>query len=292
MIHDRCPSSEVLSDHLDGKLDSAQRGAMEDHISRCEECYFAVKETALLQAALPDSAPTPAGAGPRGRAWTFQRLLPLAAVLVVAAGSVAVWRLVGGADPYARSIKPLVEGVGERRFFEPRLTGGFKYGPVASSMRAPATGPSSESWAMMAAAAEMRQRLAPGSPAARASRAAAALFLGEVDLAVSEYARLVEENGQDARWSSDLAAALLVRASSAEGSGVDGSEALRFAENALRLDPTMAEAAFNRAFALDALGRKDEARRAFSALLERGGSWAPAARDALRDLELGEGRRP
>jgi tetratricopeptide (TPR) repeat protein len=293
VTHGRCPPSEMLSAYIDGKLDDVRRVAMEEHISRCEECYFVVKESALLRAEFPEPSEAPEARAIEGGGWRgLQRLLPLAATLVVGLGAAALWHRAQGADSYATALRPLVEAVGERRFFAPRLTGGFKYGPVVSSTRAAATGPSSEAWATLARAAEMRQRPEPKALAARGSRAAAALFLGEVDLAVSEYSRLVGEDGANARWASDLSAALLVRAASSRGTEADRAEALRLAEKALSLDPSLSEAQFNRGLALQGLDRKDEARRAFTALVEGGGSWAPAAADALRDLGQHEGPRP
>jgi hypothetical protein len=37
--------------------------------------------------------------------------------------------------PYDRSILPLVKAVGERRLIKPRLTGGFRYGPLVEETR-------------------------------------------------------------------------------------------------------------------------------------------------------------
>ena len=289
-----CPEASMLSAYLDDTLDPGERARIEDHISRCEDCYFVVRESAhalALDAAAPHPAqPLPFSQSPprpasRRRALFGGGLLPLAAAIVVGVGAVALWRQMAPAPPYPDAIRPLVEAVGERRFFEPRLTGGFKFGPTVAARRSPGSGPPSEAWAMLAAAGEIRDRMAATSASLRGSRAAAALFLGESEQAISEYSRLVLDEPTNAEWSSNLSAALLVRASTAPGNASrDRADALSYAERALRLDPRLGEASFNRSLALKALGRIDEARRGFEAIAKENDSWSAAARDELRDL--------
>ncbi len=301
-----CPDPEMLSAYLDGKLDQTQRGVVEDHISRCEDCYFVVRETALTLTDLaaeasdrgrpsgPDAAPAPSLPGRRLRPTLLNRyLIPLAATLVVGLGALALWRQATRGEAYSEAVRPLVEAVGERGFFEPRLTGGFKFGPRVTTLRSPGSSPPAEAWAMFAVAAEIRDQSQAASTAARASRAAALLLLGDVDQAVAEYARLVRDEPASAGWSSNLAAALLVRALTVPGSADhDLPEALRHAEQAARLDPALSEAGFNRGLALKALGRVEEARRGFNEMAERGDAWSAAARDQLRDLPAAAGPRP
>jgi hypothetical protein len=229
----------MLSAYLDGKLDPTERGRIEDHISRCEDCYFVVRETAIALGEADEPLGAAAPGVPLGRprsGFLSRYLLPLAAALVVGVGPIMLWRQATHVAPYSEAVRPLVEAVGERRFFEPRLTGGFKFGPTVASTRSAGTGPRSEAWAMLAVAGELRDRPAAASTGARASAAAAALFLGEVDRAVAEYSRLAMDEPTTADWPSNLAAALLVRASaSPDGAERDRLEALRYAEQAARL---------------------------------------------------------
>ena len=301
-----CPDPEMLSAYLDGKLDQTRRGQIEDHISRCEDCYFVVRETALTLTDLaagasdrggpsgPSAAPAPGVPGRRLRPALLNRyLIPLAATLVVGLGALTLWRQATRGGAYSEAVRPLVEAVGERRFFEPRLTGGFKFGARVTARRSLGSGPPAEAWAMLAVAAEIRDRPPATSIAARASRAAALLLLGDVDQSVAEYSRLLGDEPASAEWSSNLAAALLVRASTVTGSADrDLPEALRLAEQAVRLDPALSEAGFNRSLALKALGRAEEARRGFDEMARRGDDWSAAARDQLRDLPGAAGPRP
>lgn len=301
-----CPDPEMLSSYLDGTLDQTQRGKVEDHISRCEDCYFVVRETAL---ALTDLAAEGSDRGPvsgleaasapgvpekRLRSLLLNRyLIPLAATLAVGAGALTLWRQTPPPVSYVEAVRPLVEAVGERRFFEPRLTGGFRFGPKVTTLRSLGSVPQSEAWAMLAVATEMRDQPEPRSIAARGSRAAALLFLGDVDQAAAEYSRLAQEEPASAEWSNNLAVALLVRASTGAGNADrDFSEALRHAERARSLDPALGEAEFNRCLALKGLGRVEEARRGFSEMAARGDAWSAAARDQLRDLPGAAGPRP
>ncbi len=288
-----CPGNEVLSAYLDGRLDPAERGPIEEHISRCEDCYFVVKETAAAQ------VETGSVGGPKKLVRDY--ILPIAATLIVSAGVLALWGRARPGEAYLDAVQPLVEAVGERRFFEPRLTGGFKYGPRVTSKRSQASGSDAATWKVLAVAGELRARSGSSSPGARGGRAAAALLAGDVDEAIAIYLELLREDKQNADWPSNLAAALLVRATG-EGAAPDSqgsaereraaSDALGYADAALRLDPTLPEARFNRALALKALGRADEARQAFAEIERLGGSWSAAAGEQLRDVTEAPLRRP
>ena len=210
--------------------------------------------------------------------------------------AVALWRQERRVETYSDAVRPLVRAVGERRFFEPRLTGGFEFGPPISAKRSPGSAADSTTWEVLAVAGELRGRSGATSLAARGARGAAALFLGDVNAAVAIYSQLLHDDPRSAEWHSNLAAALLVRGASEVGSpdqrGKDAEEALRHADEALRMNPALNEARFNRGLALRTLGRAEEARHSFAELERQSGSWSKAARDHLRDLEEVSGRRP
>lgn len=318
-----CPDNGMLAEYLDGRLDAMQRASVEDHISRCEDCYFLVREATLVgtepgvdgsilggadalgrasaEGGIADAsgglvgaaspAETPGVPRPR-RSARFRYILPLAATVILAAGAIAIWRQGRPAPSYAEVVAPLVEAVGERRFFEPRLVGGFKFGPRLAAKRSAGGVADSEVWGVLAVAGEMRSGSASSS-SARAGRAAAALFLGQADEAVAGYLALTAEDPDNAEWASNLAAALLVRAASApDAEESDRAEALRHAERACRTNPGLVEACFNRGLALAALGKGDEAQAVFARLAERGDAWSAAARDQLHQPGAGTEGRP
>lgn len=290
-----CPSSEMLSAYLDGRLDGPSRAQVEDHVSRCEDCYFLVRETLLTLPALGEPAEVPPGATPR------RYLLAIAATLFVGLGSGAAWWLLWR-DAHAAAVAGLVEEVGERRFFEARLTGGFHHGPLVGVKRA-ARSDSSDQWGVLGRALEIRDTT-KGAPSRKTGRALATAHLfysktgifkadpdnvdprgAEVNLAVGILEGLVREHPQDARLQSDLAAAYLVRAEGS-GPGDDARKALDAADAAVRLDPSLREAYFNRALALESLQRTGEARKAWEEYRSAfpGDEWLPAVGAHLERL--------
>ena len=207
-----------------------------------------------------------------------------------------------GSRPPAGSRQGLVEAVGDRRFFEPRLTGGFRFGPI---VRPPAaTAPSAAGvvrgapsaaggagargdWPVLAAAARLRE--SAGSP--RSARelgdlAAAHLLVGDSTEAADLLSRaaMASRSGgvADARILSDLAAAYLVRASR-DNRADDVPRAIEAASEALEIDPSLPEAAFNKGLALEELrlDRRAEAAWLTATVIETENGWREEARRRL-----------
>lgn len=304
LIPGACPEPQMLSAYLDGKLDPTERGRIEDHISRCEDCYFVVRETALVwsevgteetppagtkratpgggevvQATFGEDAATPAAPAPveapvadprRTKASSFARyFMPIAATLVVAAGALALWRQSQtNADPRAA----LVAAVGERRFFDARLTGGFKFGERISPRRGGdlgTTGVADGDWEVLAAAVKVRADLGDRRDVrAMATLAAGHLFLGEVGAGIQLLQEALVVPGvsdrERTRLLSDLSGALLIRGIQRNDAG-DLERALANADSALRAPDSLPEALHNRALALELLGRSAEAATAWEA---------------------------
>ena len=197
----------------------------------------------------------------------FRQLTTLAATLLVFAGGGYYAREQGlFLSPADRAILPLVKAVGERRFFEPRLTGGFKYGPITGPSRGLTGSDPSGNWPLLAAAALLKARSEEDPSAAnRRAVAAAQLILGDSSVAVRSLEELCARNPLDATLLSDLSAAYLVRAFR-EDRQDDWNRGLDAAERALKADQNLVEARYNRALALEALGLFDEADRAWDAL--------------------------
>src|SRR5262249_44948335 len=104
------------------------------------------------------------------------------------------------------------------------------------------------------------------------------LVVGDIDRAVTTLEAAANESTADAQTLSDLAAAYLVRARR-RADVKDAETALTMAERATTMNPQLVEAWFNRAYALERLARRDEAKQAWQAYLNVDSSspWAEEA---------------
>lgn len=146
---------------------------------------------------------------------------------------------------------------------------GLPYVPAAPRSRGPAA---VESQLQGAAYATL------GSPSNDApSRALALLTLGKAAEAVEVLQRVTAEKPDAAAWN-DLAVALHARGRAGDTKTM--TEALAAADRALRFNPRMPEALFNRAAVLDALGWREAAVQAWERYLSADGQskWAAEAR--------------
>lgn len=183
------------------------------------------------------------------------------------------WRRIGGSDVDPRFAK-LVAAVGEERYIEGRLTGGFKYGPLRSVTRGPGD-LSSQNLALLAAAGEL-QKAAQAHPSAENLHAwgVAQVLLGDAAGAARSLAEAAGMAPLNASMKSDLSAvrAALARAND-DASSWEASLAAADAALALGSDP---EALYNRCVALRGLGRHELHARCVDEYseLDPGSSWA------------------
>jgi tetratricopeptide (TPR) repeat protein len=112
------------------------------------------------------------------------------------------------------------------------------------------------------------------------------LVTGEIDRAIPLLEQAVEGQAPHARMLSDLAAAYLVRATR-DNRQQDLAKALAAADRAVKADPSLAEALFNRALALERLTLVDEAREAWEEYLrvDDQSGWTTEARTHLQALK-------
>jgi tetratricopeptide (TPR) repeat protein len=284
-----CVEPEMLAAYVDGTLDTAAHGEVEAHLADCDLCREVVAEAAMAREALGAvEAERPAA----GRFLRFasrgRRIWPTVGVLAAAAAvtlAVVVPRLMRPADPSARpELAELVAAVGEHRPFEPRLTGGFKYGPLAPVYRSGEGGGAEVRSEVVIAGVKLEQAATQEETLTNLVASATGLLvrdrLGEAVQILEEATR--REPRQAAYWS-DLSAAYLVRGQRS-GSSDDAARALSAADRALSLAPSLREALFNRALALTALGRGADATAAWNTYVsvDADSPWAAAARDYLR----------
>lgn len=280
-----CPSSESLAAYLDGALATAERVAIESHLAGCDDCRDIASESSLTfedvdvppQPVADDSKVVDLRPARRRWRWPVATILTAAAAITVA---FVVPTLIPATDPSARpELAALVAAVGKSRPFEPRLTGGFNYGPLSPVMRSgEGPFPQGSPTVRIAASALEKAHSERATPETAAARATAELVLGRVDEAIALLDQATRGASSVAAYWSDLSAAQLVR-SDRIGDPAAAQKGLAAANTALSLVPALAEARFNRALALERLGRRDEAKRAWAQLATEGASddWGRAA---------------
>jgi tetratricopeptide (TPR) repeat protein len=214
-------------------------------------------------------------------------LATAAALVLVVRLQPAWWQQIAGRDDVDPRFAKLVAAVGEERYIEGRLTGGFKYGPLRSVTRGPAD-LSNRSLALLAAAGEL-QKAAHEDPTPENLHAwgIAQLLLDNqdsLDGSIRTLATAVSLSG-DAGIRSDLAAAYVQRFR-ATGEPRDIRDALQESERALAADPGLQPAAFNRALALELGGAAADAISAWQdyASQDQSGGWSAEASQRLKVL--------
>lgn len=263
------PDAETLAAFVDGTLPRAEVGGVLAHLDRCPAC------TAHVRAANDDRT---------GRARAARQTWWWAAAAVALIGLVVV--------PFAMNVRRtpaerLVElAPRSLRAVEPRLTGGFVWAPYRGPVRASDDEAGAAQLKLKGLAGELLER-ADGERSAAAQRDAGVglVLIGESGQAVARLREATTKAPQDARAWSDLAAAQYALAVQL-GRSSAYAEALASADAALRIDPRLAEALFNRALILEALGLTGDARAAWQRYLQvdRSSPWSSEARTRLSRL--------
>ena len=265
-----CPSLETIGAFVDGRFKDREREVIADHLATCETCYFVFSEAARTQVtetAIPEPQPIPAW---RRMRWQYTAGLAAAAMIVLAVNVFVPF----GASGDERALNQLVAAVGTERTVESRLTGGFAHAPVRAVRGSNDINLSPD---VRIAIAEIEKQYS-----AKPVAATAAIISGDTNQAILILEAQSRLRPNDAGILSDLSAAYLARARSAD----DASSALAAADRALAIDRLMPEALFNRALALQMSSRTGDARIAWQAYLavdDRSG-WADEARAHLRIL--------
>jgi tetratricopeptide (TPR) repeat protein len=264
---DGCLDPQVLAAFAERKLKRSEIPAVLAHLDRCPRCV------STLEAAMALMEPRKAS-----RPW-----LAIAAAVTIVVGAGTFVRRTLISTPGERLVRMAPRSA---RVVEPRLSGGFGWAPYRGPMRS--TGGDSEAQRMklVGAAGELVER-ADADQSADAQHAAG-IGLVLVDRPEDAIARLrvaAERSPADARPWSDLAAAEYMAALRL-GRFSLYPVALAHADRALRLDPKLAEALFNRALILERLGLTKAAREAWSRSLsvDPSSKWAEEARERLKRL--------
>ena len=187
------------------------------------------------------------------------RVLFALALVIAAGAAVMTWR--HRSDPVRR----IVVAAGRQRVIEARLSGGFEWAPL--HRRA------------------LPRMMLDSSEDGRHATALAMLLTGNGRRGLEQLEQLAAEHPHDAQLWSDVAAARYeAGVASDDAALIAGS--LAAADEALRSSRSLPEALFNRALAVERLGIRDEARKAWTRFLAVDGTseWAAEARERIRHL--------
>jgi CHAT domain-containing protein len=278
MIQNGHLDDETLAAFVDGTCDAAERARVVAHLASCDGCRELAAEVTRFAAA---SAPASAASRSPRRAWVLGAVAAAAAIAV----GVALVRLApGNRVRVSPEMAELVSALEGERPIEARLAGGFRWAPPRDVMRGAGPGPT-PSWKIFAAAAHVKEQAEKGATDALGALGVAHLVLGDEDQAVAALEKALKTRPKDAALLTDLSAAYLTRWKRKD-EAEDIIRALDTADRAIEADPKLAEPHFNRALALEALGRGEMAKKAWDDYLERDPSseWAAEAkrrRDAI-----------
>lgn len=273
-----CPDAEILAAFAEGRLSGARRDSLITHLDACEEC--------MTEVALAIRAHAREGNVSRFRRSGWRIAAAAAAFAVVLAGGLLAgkaWRETHR-PPIARLVALAPRSA---RVVEPRLTGGFAWAAYHGGARAQAEPVDAEQMKLTGVAGELIDR-ASHDPEAEAQHAAGvALVLVDQPLAAITRLEALAAASNDAKVWSDLAAARYAAAGNLQRTSLYPL-ALAAADRALRIDPALAEALFNRALILERMRLTAEARRAWMRYLEvdRSSPWATEAQTRVARLPV------
>lgn len=265
-----CPDPEVLAAFAEGKVERRELPRIFAHLETCAACRSGVATAG--EAAAPRSS------------FRFALPLAVAALIVLAIGLV----------PWALSFRSPIDRLGKlaprsARVVEARLSGDIPWAAYRGPLRATnGAAPDPGRLKLGGEVGEIVDRADREKAASWQHAAGVGLVLIEMPAdAVGRLRSAAELDRKNPRVWSDLAAAQYAAALRLDRPSLYG-EALAAADQALRLDPNLPEALFNRALVLERLGLKAQAREAWDRYLAVDGSspWAVEARQHLARLPL------
>lgn len=281
---------ELLAAYIDKRLSPEQRAVVEAQLASDPDSYAVLVETMkALDADVPEARTVrmvTRASAPKVRWVIVGGVLAAAAALAL-----VVWtqpdlirRL--RRDDASVQLERLVAAVGEERYVEARLTGGFRFGPLRSVNRGSGS-TSRTNLSLVAAAGELQKRAqANPTPVNLHNWGVAQLLLLELDGAIDA---LQAATLADPRYSAalaDLSAAYLTRFQ-IEGNAQDLPRALEAAERARQLPSPPVEVLFTRALTLELMNLNEMAASTWHDYLasDADSPWADEARRKLNRLE-------
>jgi CHAT domain-containing protein/tetratricopeptide (TPR) repeat protein len=230
--------------------------------------------------------------------WTmlFQPRWKLAALAVLILVAVlGVWRAYLYKSPVERGLIALNAAYQQQRPLESRVTG-MSYATYSGKRGGE---PKNVDYRARDLAQSLLLGAASDNPNPSSLHALGRLYLAqkEFDKAILQFQEALKSSPDDAQLHADLGAALLEQAKVFRDRGEDGNvmeklaESLEHLSTALRLNPSLPEATFNRALVLEELMLPEQAKEAWQKYLEldSNSGWS---KEAQRHLQNSEYRRP
>lgn len=281
-----CPEPEVLAAYVDHGLSLSERARVEVHLASCPQCIALVAGAARTVAEVSAHVPD---AGVTAEATPLVTRRSLAGALAAAAAVIAVVAAPSVVRPWLErdsGLVSLVDSVGEQRSVLGRLTGGFPHAPLGEPSAGGQDGRAAGTDRVQLTAGRIRESVGGRlTPSDLHALGVSNLLAGRYEDAAQALLAASREQPSNAQYLNDVAAVQLERAR--RGLRPDDlPRALAAADRAVRLNPALAEAWFNRAVAASALSLNDLAKTSWTEYLKRdGGSpWAVEARARLDEL--------
>jgi CHAT domain-containing protein len=278
------PEDQIMAAFVEGKLAPAETAVIAEHLRGCSDCRTVVAETARFESEEPASSSTHAV-----RPWLLAVAALVAAVAITA--PILRWNATRStssdhSDTRDTSLIAQLIAVAphDHRVVAARLSG-FRWARLQAPSRGDAT-PDPADLKVAGAVGEVLEKTADQhQPEARHATGVAFLLISRRNDSIAALEQAAR-NSSDAHVWNDLAAARYAVAVEDERPS-QLPEALADADHALRLDPTLPEALFNRALIIERLGITEQARKAWHRYLQvdPGSAWAVEARAHLHALE-------
>lgn len=275
----RCAAPEQIAAFVAGNLSGVELATVAEHLRTCEDCRLIAAEAARI-----DRTPEEVEVTPIRRRRVSPWWLVAAAAALAGLASLALWPA-NGRNENEIIHRLVAEVPRDGRYLEPRLTGGFAWAPMQPVRRDRGEPLEPRQMQLIGLAGEVLGKTAGDpSPAAQHATAVAHLLAGRPNEAAAVIERLSPDARSAQMWS-DLAAALYA-AGVQKNQPKQFAQALAATDAALRLDPRLPEALFNRALIVERLGLRDRARKAWEHYLavDAGSAWAVEARSHLQLL--------
>ncbi len=286
LVMNGCPDAETLGAFIDGTLTGEALRVTTEHLATCDECMAVMRAANFRH----DETRQPVPIASHRRFRVRAPLAAVAAAIVIVAG-LGVMMVILRARAERDGIRLLIAAAPANwRTVEPRLAD-FPWAELRRLRAGDRVAPDPEALQLGGAAGSVIRKSQNDASASAAHAAGVAeLLIRQPNEAIERLRAATARQSNDARTWNDLAAAYYSGATD-DRRPSDLPEALAAADRALALQPSFAEALFNRALIFERMGLRDQALAAWRAYLavDPSSPWAAEARAHLGALNVPAG---